>query len=117
MGTWSVVNNELNDILKFSCLVGKTLHDVSDEHAHDFLSLDMSSFHEALFHRAPRGAKTATNSDHCGILLHQHVFKFRAAVRAQHPRDGAATENAACKHASGLDRVTFRRAIGEDTAA
>ena len=45
MRTWSIVDDDLNDVGELTDFVRKTLHDVFDQHAHDLLRLFMLVFH------------------------------------------------------------------------
>ena len=40
-----IIHDELHDMRQLSCFIGKALHDVFDQHAHDLLSFSVLSFH------------------------------------------------------------------------
>ena len=64
MRAWGVVNNELNDMSKFSNLVWETLHDVLHQHAHDLLSFFVLGLDEALLHGSPGSTESMSESNH-----------------------------------------------------
>ena len=90
MGAGCVVDHKLDHILKLTALVRQTLHDVLNEHTHNFLRFVMSPFDQALFHGPPWGTETATQADQGGVLKHERILQLRATIAAEKRGDCAA---------------------------
>ncbi len=62
MRSWSIVYDELQDMLELARLVGETTKDISDEHTHNSLSFPVGTLDQTLFHWSPRCSKPVADA-------------------------------------------------------
>ena len=113
----SVVHDELNHVLELSMLIRETLANIPYKQPHEFLSLNVLSFHQTLLHWSPWGPKASPNAEECCILVHQRVLELWAPVCTEEGRNRPAAKHTFRKHAPSFHSIRAWRVRRKDALA